>query len=572
MALPEIHAVASTPVGSISAIAPTRPVTAPGDLLLGWFESGGATTETEANTELTLAGWTIYHTEKKGNTRLTVAYKRATGASDRNTTNDTGDHQLGRLISVKAGTFNEEEPIHKGSITTQAKTKSVKCPSITTALNDCLIFFACSGNLPDTAGEGSGAGAEQFSGHTAASLGSVTERIDSTTAAGDGGALMVASGTLATAGSTGEPTATAVTEAERVCSTIAIAPYSDPGSPKPISASKTEATGTSQELTRPSGEAGDIILVSVWATKNKPVSVAGGTAIGTPKFLGSAFLMSTFWVPWSNGEKVKVTWEGSESQTTVVAMAVYRNCDLTTPVDVQSGWEEKATSVEPVAPAITTTGPNRRVIALTSNANGNEPDDLPAGMSMRINYVPAIADAHQAAAGSTGTKTFHLTISRVTGVQTIALQLTGTAFSKTLADSQSTSDSVAKAPAKVLADSETVAAAISKLANKVFADSQSTSDSVSALKLISKLLSDSVALTDALVKKASKALSDAQTVSDAVAKLPKKALSDSTTFSDALTKVSKKLLVDSIKLKDLIKIPALAGTFLRYLGKWVKVK
>lgn len=432
MALPEIRAVGTVASGT-AAITPGLPSgTEPGDLLLGWFESGGATTETEANTAIELAGWTVIHSEKKGNTRLTVAYKRATGTGDRRTTNDTGDHQIGRLIALKKGTFNEEEPIHKSAISTQAKTKSVKCPSVETTIAECLIFNSASGNLPDPVENKENT---EFTSPVNSGLGSLTERIDNATSAGDGGALLVISGTKATAGVVEETTDTATTEAERVCSTIAIAPYSDPGSPRfiakaPATNVEAEATATSREVTRPTGEAGDIIFVSVWAAKNKTISVAGGTAIGTPKYASTSFMAASFWVPWSFAEKVKVTWEGSESQTTIVELFTYRNCDPTTPVDIASNWEEKTTSVEPVAPAVTTNGPNRRVISLTSNANGNEPDDLPAGMSMRFSYVPAAADAHQAAAGSTGTKTFHLTISRVTLVQTLALKKSEAAAAK----------------------------------------------------------------------------------------------------------------------------------------------
>lgn len=569
MALPEIREVgtAEASPSALTFLTGKLPAVEPGDLLVGFFESAGTTTGAEAEVELKLVGWTVFVSHARGNTRLTIAWKLATGTSDRRVTNDTGDHQLGRLISIKKGTFNEEEPIHKSAASGQAATKSVKCPSITTTLADCLVLFAATGTLPKATGT------TEFSAEANAALASVTERIDNTTAEGDGGALLVASGTKATKGEVGESTATAVTEAERATATIAIAPYSDPGSPKPIAASKTEATGTSAEVARVSGEAGDMILVAIYAALNKTISVAGGTAIGTPKFITGGPMCATFWVPWSAGEKIKVTWTGSESQTYVVDQVSYRNCDPTNPVDVASNWEEKASSQSPVAPAVETLGPNRRVVALTSNVNGNEPDEWPAGMTGRISYTPAICDVHQAAKGSTGTKTFHLTVARVTGVQTLALKKTeGEAKSKTLEDTVAVSDSLVKAASKVLADAQAIADAVAKKAAKALADAPTIADALTTARTLGKLLADTIGVADAIAKKAMKVLADSQAVSDAQSKRPIKGLADTAVVTDLLTKATHKLLADAAKVKDRITFPQLVGTFIRYLGKWVKVK
>jgi len=223
--LPEVRGVGAISSGT-ATFSPEVPTgTETNDLLLMFIESGGATTGTEANTVPTVEGpWTEVLSEKKGNTRLTVFRCITPSASPTRKVSDTGDHQMARIVGIKKGTFNETTPVNISAVSTQASTKSVKCPKITTTVANCLVFAAASGNLPDAAGEA------QFSAQANSSLTSVTERIDNTVTAGDGGALMVASGLKATAGEVEETTATAVTEAERAVATLAIAPPQTPKS------------------------------------------------------------------------------------------------------------------------------------------------------------------------------------------------------------------------------------------------------------------------------------------------------------------------------------------------------
>lgn len=211
----KVRAVGAVASGT-GAISPGLPAgTKKGDLLLMWIESGGATTGTEANTEPTATGWTLGATQKAGNTRLTVLYRIATG-TDPTTTNDTGDHQMARIIGVEAGTFEPSAPINVTAKGTQAATKSVSIPGATTTFDNCLVFLAASGHLPDATTT------TEFGAPTNAALTSLTERIDNTTTAGDGGALYVATGIKATKGAYGATTLTAVTEAERAVISLAI--------------------------------------------------------------------------------------------------------------------------------------------------------------------------------------------------------------------------------------------------------------------------------------------------------------------------------------------------------------
>lgn len=196
--MPTVRAVGAV-ASNAAAIAPGLPTgTVGGDLLLMFCENSGEGAQTAS-------GWNqaIDVTGATG-TRLTVLYRVAMGG-DATTTNDVGDHQLCRIVGLTAGTFCAPTPIGPTNSNTQTATGSISITGTTTTLANSLIFQASAGSLPDATGT------TQFSAQTNASLGSVTERIDNTVTAGNGGALMVASGTLAVAGGTGTMTATAST-------------------------------------------------------------------------------------------------------------------------------------------------------------------------------------------------------------------------------------------------------------------------------------------------------------------------------------------------------------------------
>jgi hypothetical protein len=219
---PELRAVAGGGTSGTGPVSPELPEgTKRGDLLIMIAESGGATAGAEADIPLTAVGWSSppapYADQKKGNTRLTILYRIAT-ASDATSTNDTGDHQTARIIGIKAGTFDPENPFNTAAVGTQAATKSVSIPGATTTRDNCLVLACASGNLPDAAS------ITEFGVPTNASLSELTERIDMTLSIGDGGALYAATGVKAGAGAYGATTLTAVTEAERVVASLAINP------------------------------------------------------------------------------------------------------------------------------------------------------------------------------------------------------------------------------------------------------------------------------------------------------------------------------------------------------------
>lgn len=209
--VPVVRAVGAVAAGT-GAISPGLPAgTVAGDLLVMVAESGGAIAEGGATTALTAAGWTEapLGSQQKGNTRLTILYKIATGG-DATTTNDTGDHQLARIIGIKTGTFDPAAPFNASARGTQAATKAISIPGVTTTRDNCLIIWCASGNLPDATTT------------TEFTTGAAAERIDNTTAEGDGGAIFAATLSQPVHGFSEALPVTAVTEAERALVTLAI--------------------------------------------------------------------------------------------------------------------------------------------------------------------------------------------------------------------------------------------------------------------------------------------------------------------------------------------------------------
>lgn len=222
--LPTIRAVGAIASGT-TTIAPGLPTgTIAGDLLLMFLENQGT-----GESAPTASGWTQLLTQVTaddggaGNTdtRLTVLYRIAASGSDATTTNDPGDHIVGRIIGITRGTFDGTTPFHQSTSSKEdTADTSASLPTVTTTINNCLIIGAIAhGNDPASAGTAN------YSSWTNAALGSVTERIDNTRTDGNGGGLGVYSGTLATAGAVGNTTATLAVASYKAMATIAIAPH-----------------------------------------------------------------------------------------------------------------------------------------------------------------------------------------------------------------------------------------------------------------------------------------------------------------------------------------------------------
>lgn len=210
---PQVRSVGTVASGT-AAISPGIPSGAlAGDLLVMVSESMG-----ETGVDLVVPGWAQVPdgVEEEGNTRLTLLYRIATGG-DPTTINSYGGHQLARIIAIKAGTFDPASPFNVSAGGTQDATKAVSIPGATTTRYNCLILACASGNSPTSNTS------TEFSAAANADLTEVTERIDNTTSAGDGGAIWAVTGVFENKmGAYGATTGTAVTAAERAVISVAI--------------------------------------------------------------------------------------------------------------------------------------------------------------------------------------------------------------------------------------------------------------------------------------------------------------------------------------------------------------
>lgn len=169
------------------------------------------------------SGWTAvpgYTVQTTGNTRLTLLYRIITATGDATTTNDSGDHQIARILGIQAGTFDPDDIWNAVNGNVQSSTTtSVSISGLTTDADDCLVLSFCTGDTDPGANS-----TTEFSAWANSDLTSVTERMDDRRTSGDGGSLGCASGVKTTKGTVGATTATAANTGVRACAMLAINP------------------------------------------------------------------------------------------------------------------------------------------------------------------------------------------------------------------------------------------------------------------------------------------------------------------------------------------------------------
>ena len=150
--------------------------------------------------------------------RFTAFWSRYNGTQGAPTTSDSGDHQLGMMIAIR-GAAESGNPwdVTAGGVEAVSDT-SGSIPGVTTTVANTLVVTAIASSLPDASSTA------KFSAWTNANLTSLTERIDNSVTAGNGGGLGVATGIKATAGAYGNTTLTLANSAYKGMMSIAIKP------------------------------------------------------------------------------------------------------------------------------------------------------------------------------------------------------------------------------------------------------------------------------------------------------------------------------------------------------------
>ncbi len=207
-----------------TAITPALPANiATGDILLLFLE-----TANQAITIPTPNGgtWTEVTNSPQGTgtaggttgARLTIFWSRYNGSQGDPTTSDSGDHQQGRIIAIRGVTTSGNPwDITTGGTEAVSDTSGL-IPGATTTVPNTLVVTAIATSLPDATGT------SNFSSWTNSNLTSITECIDNTVTAGNGGGLGIVTGIKATAGVYGNTAVTLGSSTYKGMTSIAIKP------------------------------------------------------------------------------------------------------------------------------------------------------------------------------------------------------------------------------------------------------------------------------------------------------------------------------------------------------------
>jgi hypothetical protein len=214
---PSVVAVGAV-ASSASAITPAKPAgTEAGDVLVTVAECEGVT----APGAYTLpSGWahvTGSPVQEGTNTRLWVIWIRDDGVLTAPTLGDSGDHNVGRMIAIRGCPVVGNPWNVVASAIEATSDTSATWPGVTTTVDDCLILeiIATGADIASTA---------QLGALTNAAYSSITEQMDNWISTGNGGGIGMVSAVKATAGATGQSTATMVTAATKCLMTVAFRP------------------------------------------------------------------------------------------------------------------------------------------------------------------------------------------------------------------------------------------------------------------------------------------------------------------------------------------------------------
>ena len=217
MALPTYIAAGTIAAAAAAAITPALPAgIEANDILLLFCE-----TANQAVTIADAAGgtWTAAplggEVGQAGN-RVTLFWSRYDGVQTAPTTNAPANHILG-IIHAFRGCTTQGEPFlnYSEGVDAVSDTAGV-ITGHSTYVNNCLVVVAIATSLPDADST------TNFADWANTDLGSVTERSDNTTLAGNGGGLGVATGTKVVGGTYGNTTVTLANAAVKAFVTLGL--------------------------------------------------------------------------------------------------------------------------------------------------------------------------------------------------------------------------------------------------------------------------------------------------------------------------------------------------------------
>jgi MSHA biogenesis protein MshQ len=385
---------AGTAVTGTGAVTPTWPAHVAGDVALLFVESAGG----QAATLSTAAGFVAVANSPQATgagtagTRITVFWARATSAAmPAPTVADPGDHVYARILTYR-GVIATGNPwdITAGGVKTPAST-AVSVTGVTTNVPNTLVVQAVARDTDSAAAA--------FSAQANVNLTGIVERSDAGTTSGNGGGFAVWDGVKATAGATGNTTAT-VASSINAFLTIALLP----------------ANATLTIIVPPGTVAGDVMLASIVVRSSAVlITPPGGWAAqaATVQVLGDSTRQQVFYRV-AGAEPASYTWSFDVAHAGAAgAIVSYSGVDNTSPIDAFSGnTTPQGADTQLQHRALSTTTTVADAMVVSTHAFGSAATWTSAGVNERVDIASqgagnagvslVIYDATQLVAGATG--------------------------------------------------------------------------------------------------------------------------------------------------------------------------
>jgi hypothetical protein len=370
-------------------------------------------------------------------TRITVFWARATSTTmDSPTIVGPADHMYARIITYR-GVVTAGNPWNvTGGGVKAAASASVTVTGVTTTVANARIVQAVARDNDSAAAA--------FSAETNANLTGIAERNDAGTTIGGGGGLGIWDGLKATAGATGNTTAT-VTSSINAFITIALRPQVAATAPT-YQAAGTQYMGSGSNALSPDWPAhtpNDVALLFVESAGDQPVtlSVPAGfvEVLNSPQATGTTAAGTRLTVFWARATSSAMTAPtiADPGDHVWARILTYRGVVHTgNPWDVTGGGVKAAASTSVTVTGVTTTAANTLVVqavarhndsataAFSAETNANltgivERSD--AGTTSNNGGGIGIWDGRKTTAGATGDTTATVT-SSINAFLTIALK------------------------------------------------------------------------------------------------------------------------------------------------------
>lgn len=422
-------------LGTAVATGLNWPTHAIDDIALLFIESAGGETPTLADAQgfVEVAGSPQATGVGAAGTRMTVYWARATStAMVGPTITGPADHVYAQIITYR-GAVKTGNPwdVTGGGVKAAAST-SVTVTGVTTTVANTLVVQAVARDDDNAAAA--------FSAETNANLTGIAERSDAGTTTGGGGGFAVWDGAKATAGATGNTTAT-VTSSINAFLTIALKP-----SPAFQGAGAAVNNATTISPAWPAHAIDDVAFLFVESGGGEVVTLsvpAGFVAVpNSPQFTGAGTAGTRMTVFWARATSTAMT----APTVTVPAVAnshiygqiiTYRGVANTgNPWDVTGGGVKAGASTSVSVTGVTTTVPNTIIVQAVARDNDNAAAAFSAETNANLTGITersdagtttglgggfAVWDGRMAAAGPTGTTTATVT-SSINAFVTIALR------------------------------------------------------------------------------------------------------------------------------------------------------